>query len=408
VSKAIFLSYASQDADAARRICDALRAIGLEVGSDQSDLGGGDAWDQSIRAQIKECALFVPLISPNTNARAEAYFRLEWKLAADRMQLMADNKPFLFPVLLDGLAESDALVPDRFRERQWTKLPDDEAHAAFARRLEKVLASPALTTPAPARPGILQPPSAPRRRWLAGGIALAGVGGLAALVTWRPWSRTEADPGAAAGTARRDPQVVRALQVVEALDPAVADVELAEDLVKTVLAARPTDPDATLAMARIQVYFLLRGFDRTEGRFVEAARYAERALSLNPEDPEAKVALATYLYNRNVELPRAKALLDGAIASRPNEPRYYRIRDNVLANTPGVSPADLIAAAKATAERFPRDALVQYELARHYRNTNFLEEAEQYLDRAIELVRSPTRQSSARASSSLPMGTLPP
>ena len=43
-NKAIFLSYASQDADAARRICDALHA-GLEVWFDQSELRGGDAWD---------------------------------------------------------------------------------------------------------------------------------------------------------------------------------------------------------------------------------------------------------------------------------------------------------------------------------------------------------------------------
>lgn len=31
MTQAIFLSYASQDADAARRICEALRATGLEV-----------------------------------------------------------------------------------------------------------------------------------------------------------------------------------------------------------------------------------------------------------------------------------------------------------------------------------------------------------------------------------------
>ena len=44
-SKAIFLSYASQDAAAARRICEALRAAGIEVWFDQSELRGGDAWD---------------------------------------------------------------------------------------------------------------------------------------------------------------------------------------------------------------------------------------------------------------------------------------------------------------------------------------------------------------------------
>ena len=70
-SMAIFLSYASQDADAARRICDALRAAALEVWFDQSELRGGDAWDQSIRKQIKACSLFVPIISANNNALEE-------------------------------------------------------------------------------------------------------------------------------------------------------------------------------------------------------------------------------------------------------------------------------------------------------------------------------------------------
>jgi hypothetical protein len=44
-SKAAFLSYASQDAEAARRLCDPLRASGVEVWFDQSELRGGDAWD---------------------------------------------------------------------------------------------------------------------------------------------------------------------------------------------------------------------------------------------------------------------------------------------------------------------------------------------------------------------------
>ena len=56
-TRAVFISYASQDADAATRICGALRAAGIEVWLDQSELVGGDAWDQQIRRQIKECAL---------------------------------------------------------------------------------------------------------------------------------------------------------------------------------------------------------------------------------------------------------------------------------------------------------------------------------------------------------------
>ena len=139
-TQAIFLSYASQDADAARCICEALRAAGLEVWFDQSELRGGDAWDASIRKQIKDCSLFVPIISSNTQEREEGYFRLEWKLAVDRSHLMADNKAFFVPVLLGDVAEPAALVPDKFRERQWSRLNDEGAVAAFAARVSKLIA----------------------------------------------------------------------------------------------------------------------------------------------------------------------------------------------------------------------------------------------------------------------------
>ena len=69
---AVFLSYASQDAEAAQRICEALGTAGIEVWFDQSELRGGDAWDHKIRQQIQDCALFIPVISANTASRARA------------------------------------------------------------------------------------------------------------------------------------------------------------------------------------------------------------------------------------------------------------------------------------------------------------------------------------------------
>ena len=152
-TQAIFLSYASQDAEAAWRICAALRAAGLEVWFDQSELRGGDAWDASIRRQIRECALFIPLISANTDARSEGYFRLEWKLSVDRSHLMADDRAFLLPVLIDATPEPTARVPDRFRERQWTRLSGGEALPAFAERIRAILEggiSPPIAVASPA------------------------------------------------------------------------------------------------------------------------------------------------------------------------------------------------------------------------------------------------------------------
>jgi len=72
--RAVFISYASEDADAAQRICAILRAAGIEVWLDQSELRGGDIWDAAIKQQIKTCALFIPVISAHTRTRAEVTF----------------------------------------------------------------------------------------------------------------------------------------------------------------------------------------------------------------------------------------------------------------------------------------------------------------------------------------------
>jgi TIR domain len=120
---AVFLSYTSQDAEAAKRICAALQAGGIEVWLDQSALRGGDAWDQKIRQQIQDCALFIPIISANTASRHEGYFRLEWDLADQRSHKIARNRPFILPICLDTTPDAGADVPDSFMRVQWTRLP---------------------------------------------------------------------------------------------------------------------------------------------------------------------------------------------------------------------------------------------------------------------------------------------
>src|SRR6218665_3276431 len=44
-ARAVFLSYAREDAEMARRLADTLRAFGVEVWFDQNELRGGDVWD---------------------------------------------------------------------------------------------------------------------------------------------------------------------------------------------------------------------------------------------------------------------------------------------------------------------------------------------------------------------------
>jgi len=111
-SRAVFLSYASQDAEAAQRICEALRAAAIEVWFDQSELRGGDAWDQMIRKQIKTCAIFIPVISRHTHERRGGYFRLGRNLAVDRSRLISTTQAFLVPVVIDDTREDDEEVPE--------------------------------------------------------------------------------------------------------------------------------------------------------------------------------------------------------------------------------------------------------------------------------------------------------
>lgn len=141
-SKAVFLSYAREDADAARHIADALRAFGVEVWFDMSELRGGDVWDQKIRRQIKECALFIPVISRQSEQRGEGYFRLEWKLAVERTHLLADGMPFLFPVAVDDTGETTASVPEPFLKAQWTRLPGGEPTPQFVEQVKRLLQAP--------------------------------------------------------------------------------------------------------------------------------------------------------------------------------------------------------------------------------------------------------------------------
>lgn len=134
----VFLSYASEDRSAAQSLREALSTFGLDVWYDESGLDGGDAWDQKIRRQIRECDFFMPLISAQTEARPEGYFRREWRLAVERTLDMADDHTFLLPVVIDDTTQTGARVPERFLSVHWLRVPGGRptpALEALCRRL---------------------------------------------------------------------------------------------------------------------------------------------------------------------------------------------------------------------------------------------------------------------------------
>ncbi len=216
--KAVFLSYAREDSDAARRIADALRAFGIEVWFDMSELRGGDQWDQKIRRQIKDCALFMPVISKQSEERGEGYFRLEWKLAVERTHLLADNMPFLFPVVVDDTNESSASVPEQFLKAQWTRLPDGEPTPQFIEHVKRLMQGPRKSTGSTrvpmAAPSAAAAPASKSKGFpiwpvITGAVVVAAV---AVIFLMRPGKEAPAPAVAAPATA--------AAPVVKAAEPA--------------------------------------------------------------------------------------------------------------------------------------------------------------------------------------------
>lgn len=189
--RAVFVSYASQDAEAAQQLCNALRAAGVEVWFDQSELRGGDAWDALIRQQIKSCYLFVPIISANTQSRQEGYFRREWNLAVARTLDMTEGRAFLLPVIIDGTSDSQAMVPEKFREVHWTRLPAGAHTDAFVDHVCRLL-SPDAATPtstnirSSTRARSMLPPSRSFVPWVASGLLILVIGYFAVNKFVRP------------------------------------------------------------------------------------------------------------------------------------------------------------------------------------------------------------------------------
>jgi len=342
--RAVFLSYASQDAEAARHLCEALRGAGIEVWFDQEGgLEHGDEWDAKIRRQIKECVLFIPIISAATQGRHEGYFRLEWELAAERAMSIASGVPFILPVVIDDTREEDALVPDRFRKVQWTRLAGGvvptEVQARFLRLWshrtgagshEGVRNAPARELPAD--PG--------RKRGLRVSVLAGAAVAIVGLVAgW--WISHRIPPGASplpapAATGENTEAsglVARARSFIYDPDSARSEFALADSLLRRATDIDPGSADAWAASALCNFMTYWRAYDLDRQRLVQSEADGKKALHLNPQALDALLALGLVRQTAN-QRQAAQEFLDKAQAIDPKNPRVlialaYQIEDQV-------------------------------------------------------------------------------
>ena len=138
---AVFVSYASEDREAAARLSGDLRAAGLEVWFDQEALRPADDWARSIRRGIERCSLFLPVISRQSLAEENRrrYFWREWNDADDFARGMAPDEAFIVPLVIDDIRLDRAPVPDSFQRAQGASLPGGQVSAELAGRLVELV-----------------------------------------------------------------------------------------------------------------------------------------------------------------------------------------------------------------------------------------------------------------------------
>jgi hypothetical protein len=138
---AIFVSYASEDLEAASRLTAGLRSAGLEVWFDKNALQMGDDWARSIRRGIERCSLFLPVISRQalSEENRRRFFWREWNDAADFAHGMAPDEAFIIPVVIDDTRIDRAPLPDSFKRAQGKSLPGANVTSDVAERLVELV-----------------------------------------------------------------------------------------------------------------------------------------------------------------------------------------------------------------------------------------------------------------------------
>jgi len=138
---AIFISYASDDLEAASRLAEGLRAAGLEVWFDKNALQMGDDWARNIRRGLEQCSLFLPVISHQTlsEENRRRYFWREWNDADDFARGMAPGEAYIVPVVIDDTRIDHAPLPDSFKKAQGKSLPDGKVTSEVAELLVELV-----------------------------------------------------------------------------------------------------------------------------------------------------------------------------------------------------------------------------------------------------------------------------
>ena len=96
----VFISYASEDYNSAKKIYDFLSCTNYEPWLDKEKILPGQDWDLEINDNLSAADFIIILIS-NTSLRKRGYIQKEYKVARSLMEYKLNNDIYIVPVTLE-------------------------------------------------------------------------------------------------------------------------------------------------------------------------------------------------------------------------------------------------------------------------------------------------------------------
>lgn len=135
---AVFLSYASEDIEAATRIRDALEGAGVDVWFDKEALKGGHDFEAEIRRNIDHCSVFIPLMSHQSLTPERRFFRIEWNCALDVARKAAESQKFIVPVCIDDTPTDAPEIPEKIGKIHWDRFNEGQVSPEWIRGIREL------------------------------------------------------------------------------------------------------------------------------------------------------------------------------------------------------------------------------------------------------------------------------
>jgi hypothetical protein len=112
----VFISYASDDRQTARKLYEDLKKAGVKPWMDMEDLLPGQDWKRTITQAIKESRFVIVLLSSNSVLK-RGFVQKELKYALDILDYYPDGDIFLIPVRIDNCE-----IPEMIKRVHFTDL----------------------------------------------------------------------------------------------------------------------------------------------------------------------------------------------------------------------------------------------------------------------------------------------